>query len=135
APELCVAKLKWILIPDDGKLNFEEFKACFDDGIISTAELEKLFCSIDKQETNVLSALEELNTAILKAMDQTKEEYHSSSVLGQFVTRFMLRETSSQLQSLQVSLQWAMAALERQKHANSTSREAAVPLGRRPDNI
>ncbi|XP_018580783.2 N-terminal EF-hand calcium-binding protein 1 isoform X1 [Scleropages formosus] len=128
---------------DDGKLNFEEFKACFDDGIISTAELEKLFCSIDKQETNnldtsklskyflqhlgaylsVLSALEELNTAILKAMDQTKEEYHSSSVLGQFVTRFMLRETSSQLQSLQVSLQWAMAALERQSGPESRETE------------
>ncbi|XP_067089332.1 N-terminal EF-hand calcium-binding protein 1 isoform X2 [Osmerus mordax] len=63
---------------------------------------------------NVLSALDNLNIAILKAMDKTKEEYQGSSVLGQFVTRFMLRETSSQLQSLQRSLQCAMEAVEEQ---------------------
>lgn len=42
------------------------------------------------------------------------QEYQSSSVLGQFVTRFMLRETSSQLLSLQRSLQCAMEAVEEQ---------------------
>ncbi|GAA6080712.1 N-terminal EF-hand calcium-binding protein 1 isoform X1, partial [Tachysurus ichikawai] len=41
-------------------------------------------------------------------------EYQGSSVLGQFVTRFMLRETSSQLLSLQMSLQCAMEAVEEQ---------------------
>ncbi|MCJ8729391.1 hypothetical protein PDJAM_G00105800 [Pangasius djambal] len=119
---------------DDGKLSFEEFKAYFSDGILTTEELQELFYSIDGRQTNnldtdklsdyfsqhlgeylnVLSALEKLNVAILKAMDKTKEEYQGSSVLGQFVTRFMLRETSSQLLSLQMSLQCAMEAVEEQ---------------------
>lgn len=42
------------------------------------------------------------------------QEYQGSSVLGQFVTRFMLRETSGQLLSLQRSLQCAMEAVEEQ---------------------
>ncbi|XP_029006844.1 N-terminal EF-hand calcium-binding protein 1 [Betta splendens] len=119
---------------DDGKLSFDEFNAYFADGILSTEELQELFFSIDGRQNNnldtdklsdyfsqhlgaylnVLSALESLNVAILKAMDKTKEEYQGSSVLGQFVTRFMLRETSSQLQSLQRSLQCAMEAVEEQ---------------------
>lgn len=39
------------------------------------------------------------------------QEYQGSSVLGQFVTRFLLRETSTQLQSLQSSLDCAMEAV------------------------
>uniref|UniRef100_A0A673JFZ0 N-terminal EF-hand calcium binding protein 3 n=1 Tax=Sinocyclocheilus rhinocerous TaxID=307959 RepID=A0A673JFZ0_9TELE len=88
--------------------------------ILTTDELRELFYSIDGRQTkyhlgeylDVLSALEKLNVAVLKAMDKTKEEYQGSSVLGQFVTRFMLRETSSQLLSLQMSLQCAMEAVE-----------------------
>ncbi|KAK0143751.1 N-terminal EF-hand calcium-binding protein 1 [Merluccius polli] len=119
---------------DDGKLTFEEFNTYFADGILTTEELQELFYSIDGRQNNnldteklsdyfaqhlggyvnVLSALESLNIAILKAMDKTKEEYQGSSVLGQFVTRFMLRETSSQLLSLQRSLQCAMEAVEEQ---------------------
>ncbi|XP_023664590.1 N-terminal EF-hand calcium-binding protein 1 isoform X1 [Paramormyrops kingsleyae] len=130
---------------DDGKLSFEEFKKYFADGILSTEEMQELFYSIDRHQSNnldteklsdyfsqhlgeylnVLSALEKLNVAILKAMDKTKEgdqhggqcdcvEYQNSSVLGQFVTRFLLRETSSQLHSLQVSLECAMDAVEEQ---------------------
>uniref|UniRef100_A0A8B9L5L4 N-terminal EF-hand calcium binding protein 3 n=1 Tax=Astyanax mexicanus TaxID=7994 RepID=A0A8B9L5L4_ASTMX len=121
-------------VADDGKLSFEEFKAYFADGILTTDELQELFYSIDGRQANnldtdklsdyfsqhlgeylnVLSALEKLNVAILKAMDKTKEEYQGSSVLGQFVTRFMLKETSSQLLSLQMSLQCAMEAVEEQ---------------------
>ncbi|KAI2663938.1 N-terminal EF-hand calcium-binding protein 1 [Labeo rohita] len=74
---------------------------------------------------DVLSALEKLNVAVLKAMDKTKEEYQGSSVLGQFVTRFMLRETSSQLLSLQMSLQCAMEAVEAQ--SSTTPVEVKVP--------
>ncbi|KAL0977879.1 hypothetical protein UPYG_G00162590 [Umbra pygmaea] len=119
---------------DDGKLSFDEFNAYFADGILTTEELRELFYSIDGRQNNnldtdklsdyfaqhlgeylnVLSALETLNIVILKAMDKTKEEYQGSSVLGQFVTRFMLRETSSQLLSLQMSLQCAMEAVEEQ---------------------
>uniref|UniRef100_A0A671SN74 N-terminal EF-hand calcium binding protein 3 n=1 Tax=Sinocyclocheilus anshuiensis TaxID=1608454 RepID=A0A671SN74_9TELE len=95
----------------DGKLSFEEFKAYFADGILTTDELH-YFSQHLGEYLDVLSALEKLNVAVLKAMDKTKEEYQGSSVLGQFVTRFMLRETSSQLLSLQMSLQCAMEAVE-----------------------
>ncbi|XP_070759393.1 N-terminal EF-hand calcium-binding protein 1 [Enoplosus armatus] len=130
---------------DDGKLSFEEFNAYFADGILTTEELQELFYSIDGRQNNnldtdklsdyfsqhlgeylnVLSALESLNFAILKAMDKTKEEYQGSSVLGQFVTRFMLRETSSQLLSLQRSLQCAMEAVEEQ--SSPAPREVKAP--------
>ncbi|XP_028301536.1 N-terminal EF-hand calcium-binding protein 1-like [Gouania willdenowi] len=119
---------------DDGKLSFEEFNAYFADGVLTTEELKELFHSIDEQQNknldteklsdyfsqhlgeylNVFSALESLNVAISKAVDKTKEEYEDSSVLGQFVTRFMLRETSNQLLSLQTSLHCAMEALDEQ---------------------
>ncbi|XP_019734930.1 N-terminal EF-hand calcium-binding protein 1-like [Hippocampus comes] len=117
---------------DDGKLSFEEFNAYFADGVLTTAQLQELFDSIDGRQNNnletdklsdyfsqhigeylnVLSALEKLNVAILKAMYKTKAEYQNSSVLGQFVTRFLLRETSTQLLSLQRSLQCAMEAVD-----------------------
>uniref|UniRef100_A0A672IKG6 ABM domain-containing protein n=1 Tax=Salarias fasciatus TaxID=181472 RepID=A0A672IKG6_SALFA len=116
---------------DDGKLSLEEFQSYFTDGILTDGQMQELYYSIDRQQTdnldidklseyftphlgeyvNVLSALEKLNVAILKAMDKTKEEYQGSSVLGQFVTRFLLRETSTQLQSLQSSLDCAMEAV------------------------
>ncbi|MEQ2229363.1 hypothetical protein ILYODFUR_018086 [Ilyodon furcidens] len=109
----------------------EEFQSYFTDGILTEEQMQELYYSIDRQQTdnldidklsayftphlgeyvNVLSALEKLNVAILKAMDKTKEEYQGSSVLGQFVTRFLLRETSSQLQSLQSSLDCATEAV------------------------
>uniref|UniRef100_A0A673WHU9 N-terminal EF-hand calcium binding protein 3 n=1 Tax=Salmo trutta TaxID=8032 RepID=A0A673WHU9_SALTR len=133
---------------DDGKLSFDEFNAYFADGILTTEELQELFYSIDGRQNNnldtdklsdyfaqhlggyvnVLSALEILNVAILKAMDKTKKEYQDSSVLGQFVTRFMLRETSSQLLSLQMSLQCAIEAVEEQSRPAPVLR-AAVPFG------
>uniref|UniRef100_I3J1I9 ABM domain-containing protein n=1 Tax=Oreochromis niloticus TaxID=8128 RepID=I3J1I9_ORENI len=104
------------------------------DGILTDEQMQELYYSIDRQQTDnldidklseyftphlgeyvsVLSALEKLNVAILKAMDKTKEEYQGSSVLGQFVTRFLLRETTTQLQSLQSSLDCAMEAVHDQ---------------------
>ncbi|TMS16342.1 N-terminal EF-hand calcium-binding protein 1 [Larimichthys crocea] len=119
---------------DDGKLSLEEFQSYFTDGILTDEQMQELYYSIDRQQTDnldidklseyftphlgeyvsVLSALEKLNVAILKAMDKTKEEYQGSSVLGQFVTRFLLRETSTQLQSLQSSLDCAMEAVHDQ---------------------
>ncbi|KAF7666704.1 hypothetical protein LDENG_00096010 [Lucifuga dentata] len=119
---------------DDGKLSLEEFQSYFTDGILTKQQMQELYYSIDRQQAdnldidklseyftphlgeyvNVLSALEKLNVAILKAMDKTKEEYQGSSVLGQFVTRFLLRETSTQLQSLQSSLDCAMEAVHDQ---------------------
>ncbi|XP_006034643.1 N-terminal EF-hand calcium-binding protein 1 [Alligator sinensis] len=119
---------------DDGKLSFEEFKAYFADGVLSGEELHELFHTIDTHNTdnldteelceyfsqhlgeyeNVLSALEDLNVSILKAMDKTKKDYQEASKLEQFVTRFLLKETLNQLQSLQNSLECAMETTEEQ---------------------
>ncbi|XP_008492959.1 N-terminal EF-hand calcium-binding protein 1 [Calypte anna] len=119
---------------DDGKLSFEEFKAYFDDGVLSGEELHELFRMIDTHNTdnldteelckyfsqhlgeyeNVLSVLEDLNITILKAMDKTKKDYQEASGLEQFVTRFLLKETVNQLQSLQSSLECAMETTEEQ---------------------
>ncbi|XP_055229308.2 N-terminal EF-hand calcium-binding protein 3 isoform X2 [Gorilla gorilla gorilla] len=62
----------------------------------------------------VLAALESLNRAVLAAMDATKLEYERASKVDQFVTRFLLRETVSQLQALQSSLEGASDTLEAQ---------------------
>ncbi|XP_072900654.1 N-terminal EF-hand calcium-binding protein 1 isoform X1 [Hemitrygon akajei] len=119
---------------DDGKLSFDEFKAYFTDGILTTEEMHELFHTIDSSHTdnlniekiceffsqhlgeyeNVLAALEDLNISILKAMDKTKKEYQNSSNLEQFVTRLLLKETINQFQSLQNSLECAMETTEEQ---------------------
>uniref|UniRef100_A0A8C2GNA4 N-terminal EF-hand calcium-binding protein 1-like n=2 Tax=Cyprinus carpio TaxID=7962 RepID=A0A8C2GNA4_CYPCA len=105
------------LSKDDGKLSFDEFKAYFSDGVLSADELKELFHSFFLLEyfsqhlgeyENVLAALEDLNVSILKAMDKTKKDYQEATHLEQFVTRFLLKETTSQLQSLQSSLECAM---------------------------
>ncbi|KFW78595.1 N-terminal EF-hand calcium-binding protein 3, partial [Manacus vitellinus] len=119
---------------DDGKLSFEEFKNYFADGILSSEELWELFSGIDRRHSdnvdteklcdyfsgylgeyrNVLSALETLNAAVLAAMDKTKLRYETSSKIEQFLTRFLLRETMHQLQSLQASLECAVDTVEEQ---------------------
>ncbi|XP_044940020.1 N-terminal EF-hand calcium-binding protein 3 isoform X1 [Mustela putorius furo] len=119
---------------DDGKLSFEEFQNYFADGVLSPGELRELFNGIDGHSTNnleterlcdyfsehlgvyrpVLAALESLNCAVLTAMDSTKLEYERASKMDQFVTRFLLRETVSQLQALQSSLEGASDTLEAQ---------------------
>ncbi|KFV11790.1 N-terminal EF-hand calcium-binding protein 3, partial [Pterocles gutturalis] len=119
---------------DDGKLSFEEFKNYFADGILSSEELWELFSGIDRRHSdnvdteklcdyfsaylgeyrNVLSALEALNSAVLVAMDKTKLSYETSSKMEQFLTRFLLRETMHQLQSLQASLECAVDTVEEQ---------------------
>ncbi|XP_030597014.1 LOW QUALITY PROTEIN: N-terminal EF-hand calcium-binding protein 1 [Archocentrus centrarchus] len=113
---------------DDGKLSFDEFKSYFSDGVLTAEELKELFHTIDTHNTdnvdtdelceyfsqhlgeyeNVLAALEDLNMSILKAMDKTKKDYQESTHLEQFVTRFLLKETTNQLHSLQSSLECAM---------------------------
>nr|XP_020025854.1 N-terminal EF-hand calcium-binding protein 3 [Castor canadensis] len=119
---------------DDGKLSFEEFQSYFADGVLSPGELRDLFSGIDGHPTDnleteklcdyfskhlgvyrpVLAALESLNRAVLNAMDTTKLEYEQASKVDQFVTRFLLRETVSQLQALQSSLEGASDTLEAQ---------------------
>uniref|UniRef100_H3DKA0 N-terminal EF-hand calcium-binding protein 1 n=1 Tax=Tetraodon nigroviridis TaxID=99883 RepID=H3DKA0_TETNG len=131
---------------DDGKLSFDEFKAYFSDGVLTAEELKELFHTIDTHNTDnvdtdelcdyfsqhlgeyekVLAALEDLNLSILKAMDKTKKDYQESTHLEQFVTRFLLKETTNQLHSLQSSLECAMETT-----AEQTRQEKQGPV--KPD--
>ncbi|RMC09127.1 hypothetical protein DUI87_14134 [Hirundo rustica rustica] len=169
-----------LLFADDGKLSLEEFQAFFSDGTLNEEELEKLFHTIDSDNTNnvdtkelcdyfadhmgdyedVLASLEMLNLSILKAMDYTKRTpdqkanslcdairsdflassaglcmgsswaarlwgagtggdmnlkvYESGSNVDQFVTRFLLKETANQTQSLLSSVESAVDAIDEQ---------------------
>nr|XP_014127623.1 N-terminal EF-hand calcium-binding protein 3 [Zonotrichia albicollis] len=141
---------------DDGKLSFEEFKNYFSDGILSSEELWELFSGIDRRHSdnvdteklcdyfsaylgeyrNVLSALETLNAAVLAAMDKTKLRYETASKMEQFLTRFLLRETMHQLQSLQASLECAVDTVEEQagrerKEIKNSQTSVALRSGRR----
>ncbi|XP_053309960.1 N-terminal EF-hand calcium-binding protein 3 [Spea bombifrons] len=138
---------------DDGKLSFEEFQSYFSDGVLNQDELKNMFARIDSQQTNnmdtgrlcdyfseylgeyrnVLSALENLNTTILTAMDKTKLDYENSSQIEQFVTRFLIRETMNQLHSLQNSLESALETIEGQDGQERQGVRKAEPqrVGRR----
>ncbi|XP_004944200.1 N-terminal EF-hand calcium-binding protein 2 isoform X1 [Gallus gallus] len=131
---------------DDGKLSLEEFQAFFSDGTLNEEELEKLFHTIDSDNTNnvdtkelcdyfadhmgdyedVLASLETLNLSILKAMDYTKRVYESGSNVDQFVTRFLLKETANQTQSLLSSVESAVDAIDEQ---TNPSRQCPGPAG------
>ncbi|XP_010002743.1 PREDICTED: N-terminal EF-hand calcium-binding protein 2 [Chaetura pelagica] len=111
------------VLVDDGKLSLEEFQAFFSDGTLNEEELEKLFHTIDSDNTNnvdtkelcdyfadhmgdyedVLASLETLNLSILKAMDYTKRVYESGS-----------NETANQTQSLLSSVESAVDAIDEQ---------------------
>ncbi|XP_041123902.1 N-terminal EF-hand calcium-binding protein 2-like [Polyodon spathula] len=119
---------------DDGKLSLDEFQAFFSDGTLNEEELEKLFHSIDSDNTNnvdtnelcdyfashmgdyeeVLASLETLNLSILKAMGYTKSVYERGTNVDQFVTRFLLKESANQIQSLLNSVESAVDAIEEQ---------------------
>uniref|UniRef100_A0A4W3IKA9 EF-hand domain-containing protein n=1 Tax=Callorhinchus milii TaxID=7868 RepID=A0A4W3IKA9_CALMI len=87
-------------VPDDGKLSLDEFRAFFSDGTLNEEELEKLFHTIDSDNTN--------------AMDYTKKVYENGTNVEQFVTRFLLKETANQIQSLLTSVESAVDAIEDQ---------------------
>ncbi|EPY81781.1 N-terminal EF-hand calcium-binding protein 2 [Camelus ferus] len=119
---------------DDGKLSLEEFQLFFADGVLNEKELEDLFHTIDSDNTNhvdtkelcdyfvdhmgdyedVLASLETLNHSVLKAMGYTKKVYEGGSNVDQFVTRFLLKETASQIQALLSSVESAVEAIEEQ---------------------
>ncbi|XP_076848154.1 N-terminal EF-hand calcium-binding protein 2 isoform X2 [Brachyhypopomus gauderio] len=119
---------------DDGKLSLDEFQAFFSDGTLNEEELEKLFHTIDSDNTSnvdtkelcdyfakhmgeyegVLASLETLNLSILKAMDFTKKVYERGTNIEQFVTRFLLKESANQIQSLLNSVESAVDAIDEQ---------------------
>ncbi|KAM3870259.1 N-terminal EF-hand calcium-binding protein 2 [Diretmus argenteus] len=130
---------------DDGKLSLDEFQAFFSDGTLNEEELEKLFHTIDSDNTSnvdtkelcdyfakhmgdyegVLASLETLNHSILKAMDFTKKVYERGSTVEQFVTRFLLKESANQIQSLLNSVESAVDAIDEQ-HSQSGHLPAKV---------
>uniref|UniRef100_A0A8C6P634 N-terminal EF-hand calcium binding protein 2 n=1 Tax=Nothobranchius furzeri TaxID=105023 RepID=A0A8C6P634_NOTFU len=62
----------------------------------------------------VLASLETLNLSILKAMDFTKKVYERGTNVEQFVTRFLLKESANQIQSLLSSVESAVDAIDEQ---------------------
>ncbi|XP_042087432.1 N-terminal EF-hand calcium-binding protein 2 isoform X2 [Ovis aries] len=79
---------------------------------------------------DVLASLETLNHSVLKAMGYTKKVYEGGSNVDQFVTRFLLKETANQIQSLLSSVESAVEAIEEQtsqiRQNNSRPSHSAV---------
>ncbi|XP_004690213.1 PREDICTED: N-terminal EF-hand calcium-binding protein 2, partial [Condylura cristata] len=142
---------------DDGRLSLEEFQLFFADGVLDEKELEDLFHTIDSDNTNhvdtkelcdyfvdhmgdyedVLASLETLNHSVLKAMGYTKKVYEGGTSVDQFVTRFLLKETATQIQSLLSSVESAVEAIEEQtcqirQNYSRPSRDAAETWYRSP---
>uniref|UniRef100_A0A3Q2PB10 N-terminal EF-hand calcium binding protein 2 n=1 Tax=Fundulus heteroclitus TaxID=8078 RepID=A0A3Q2PB10_FUNHE len=135
-PSLCdfIGILFSVSSADDGKLSLDEFQAFFSDGTLNEEELEKLFHTIDSDNTSnvdtkelcdyfakhmgdyegVLASLETLNLSILRAMDFTKRVYERGTNVEQFVTRFLLKESANQIQSLLSSVESAVDAIDEQ---------------------
>ncbi|NXH86368.1 NECA3 protein, partial [Edolisoma coerulescens] len=120
---------------NDGKLSFEEFKNYFADGILSSEELWELFSGIDRRHSDNVDT-EKLcgKSGDVRALESfpsprwvwwglcmsdlgrpgCHRRYETSSKMEQFLTRFLLRETMHQLQSLQASLECAVDTVEEQ---------------------
>ncbi|NXE13771.1 NECA3 protein, partial [Lophotis ruficrista] len=117
---------------NDGKLSFEEFKNYFADGILSSEELWELFSGIDRRHSETLhlawlnfmrlarAHLSSLSRSLWmpslpsSILSPSPQRYETSSKMEQFLTRFLLRETMHQLQSLQASLECAVDSVEEQ---------------------
>ncbi|NXD67348.1 NECA3 protein, partial [Eolophus roseicapillus] len=97
---------------NDGKLSFEEFKNYFADGILSSEELWELFSGIDRRHSDNVDT--EKLCGIWGILSPSPQRYETSSKMEQFLTRFLLRETLQQLQSLQASLECAVDTVEEQ---------------------
>ncbi|NXO84513.1 NECA1 protein, partial [Sitta europaea] len=106
---------------DDGKLSFEEFKNYFADGILSSEELWELFSGIDRRHSDNVDTEKLCGEALLPlhrgrsdVLPPVPQRYETASKMEQFLTRFLLRETMHQLQSLQSSLECAVDTVEEQ---------------------
>ncbi|XP_071065145.1 N-terminal EF-hand calcium-binding protein 2 isoform X2 [Dasypus novemcinctus] len=81
---------------------------------VDTKELCDYFVEHMGDYEDVLASLETLNHSVLKAMGYTKKVYEGGSSVDQFVTRFLLKETANQIQSLLSSVESAVEAIEEQ---------------------
>ncbi|NXU44527.1 NECA3 protein, partial [Drymodes brunneopygia] len=108
---------------NDGKLSFEEFKNYFSDGILSSEELWELFSGIDRRHSDNVDTEKLCGKSgdVLPWRASPPQGgcagacvYETASKMEQFLTRFLLRETMHQLQSLQASLECAVDTVEEQ---------------------
>ncbi|TKC48725.1 hypothetical protein EI555_002293 [Monodon monoceros] len=125
----------------DGVLNEKELEGLFhtidsdNTNHVDTKELCDYFVDHMGDYEDVLASLETLNHSVLKAMGYTKkisthdpsptpfpsvplpfppQVYEGGSNVDQFVTRFLLKETANQIQSLLSSVESAVEAIEEQ---------------------
>ncbi|NXL59572.1 NECA3 protein, partial [Chordeiles acutipennis] len=147
--------LPFYLNADDGKLSFEEFKNYFADGILSSEELWELFSGIDRHHSDPASL--SAHSAVLWFLCHLRSwaqglatgkgvwcdswaglpscfpRYETSSKMEQFLTRFLLRETLQQLQSLQTSLECAVDTVEEQAgRERKDIKKSEIAVGLRP---
>ncbi|NWZ16164.1 NECA3 protein, partial [Agelaius phoeniceus] len=130
----------------DGKLSFEEFKNYFSDGILSSEELWELFSGIDRRhsdnvDTEKLCGKSGMFLPWRASPPQvypvpSPQRYETASKMEQFLTRFLLRETMHQLQSLQASLECAVDTVEEQagrerKEIKKSETSVGLRAGRR----
>ncbi|NXW20212.1 NECA3 protein, partial [Circaetus pectoralis] len=129
-PAACHQPLPIFHDVNDGKLSFEEFKNYFADGILSSEELWELFSGIDRRHSDsaesskwclcLCSVSHDLALSLSFPLAKPSlssvslYRYETSSKMEQFLTRFLLRETMHQLQSLQASLECAVDTVEEQ---------------------
>ncbi|KAB0351054.1 hypothetical protein FD754_015911 [Muntiacus muntjak] len=97
---------------DDGKLSLEEFQLFFADGVLNERELEDLFHTIDSDNTNHVDTKELCGRC--RCTGTQTWVYEGGSHVDRFVTRFLLKETANQIQSLLSSVESAVEAIEEQ---------------------
>uniref|UniRef100_A0A674C8T8 N-terminal EF-hand calcium binding protein 2 n=1 Tax=Salmo trutta TaxID=8032 RepID=A0A674C8T8_SALTR len=116
-----------ILDVDDGKLSLDEFQliilvnryigralVCTPLTSVLSPFLPDYFVKHMGDYEGVLASLETLNLSILRAMDFTKKVYERGTNVEQFVTRFLLKESANQIQSLLNSVESAVDAIDEQ---------------------
>ncbi|NXQ33149.1 NECA3 protein, partial [Alaudala cheleensis] len=142
--------LPFYLNADDGKLSFEEFKNYFSDGILSSEELWELFSGIDRRHSDNVDTEKLCGESVMFLPCRAfipqgwllglvcvwpgqGWRYETSSKMEQFLTRFLLRETMHQLQSLQASLECAVDTVEEQSGRERKEIKKSEPsVGLRP---
>ncbi|NWZ37365.1 NECA3 protein, partial [Brachypodius atriceps] len=132
---------------NDGKLSFEEFKNYFSDGILSSEELWELFSGIDRRHSDNVDTEKLCGKSGMFLLwvwfcclctgpdltDPLPQRYETSSKMEQFLTRFLLRETMHQLQSLQASLECAVDTVEEQAgRERKEIKKSETSVGLRP---
>jgi len=131
---------------DDGRLSKEEFREYFRDDLLNDDDLNQIFTTVDLDHSgsisldelaaffkqgfqpfnNLFAYLEKTHEAISGTLTALAKEYSSQDFLGQFRTRFFLREFLTQTTSFHRPIEAALEGLERQS-AVQHNRNVEVP--------